>query len=391
MSSNLRGAVMACLVLAVAPSLQGCGRRPPPPSFGPLEVGVVTVESQPVTLQTELPGRTNPLAISDVRPQVSGVIKARLFTEGSNVKAGQVLYQIDPAPYRAAYDQAVAQLASAQANLATAKLKADRYADLVKINAISHQDADDAKAAYGQAAAAVAQQKAALEAAKINLDYTRVTAPIAGRIGRSTYTQGALVTASQTDALTTVQKLDPIYVDISQSATDLLALRRSIAAGQVGQAGAAEVSLKLEDGSSYPLKGRLEFADVTVDQTTGAVDLRAIFPNPKGELLPGMYVRAVVDQGVAKAAILAPQQGVSHDAKGDATAMVVNAQGVAELRPLKTGQAIGDKWLVTDGLQPGDKLITEGLLKVQPGMPVHAVPAGSAPAPPPGAGGAAAR
>jgi RND family efflux transporter MFP subunit len=237
----------------------------------------------------------------------------------------------------------------------------------------------------------VAQQKAALETARINLGYTRVTAPIAGRIGRSTYTPGALVTSGQTDALTTVQALDPIYVDISQSSDALLALRRGIASGQIGADGAATVTLKLEDGSEYPLKGKLEFADVTVDQTTGAVDLRAVFPNPKGELLPGMFVRAVVRQGVANGAILAPDQGVTHDAKGDATAMVVNAQGVAELRQLKATQAIGDKWLVTDGLKPGDQLITEGLLKVQPGMPVHAVPAGSVSAPPPGPGGAAGR
>lgn len=361
--------------------------------MAPPEVGVVTIEAQPVVLQTELPGRTSPYAISDVRPQVNGIIKERLFTEGSNVKAGQVLYQIDPAPYRAAYDQAKAQLANAQANLVTAQLKSDRYADLVKINAISRQDADDAKAAYGQAAATVAQQKAALETARINLDYTKVTAPISGRIGKSSYTQGALVTAGQTDALTTVQRLDPIYVDIAQSSTELLRLRRSVASGQVGGAGArtATVSLKLEDGSTYPLQGHLEFTDVTVDQTTGAVNLRAVFPNPDGVLLPGMYVSAVVDEGVVKAAILAPQQGVARDEKGNPTAMVVDAQGEAALRELKTDRAIGDKWLVTDGLRPGDRLIVEGLLKVRPGVAVNAVPAGSPAAPPQGPAGPAAQ
>jgi membrane fusion protein (multidrug efflux system) len=355
--------------------------------MGPPEVGVVTIEAQPVSLEAELPARTTPYQVSDVRPQVNGIIKARLFVEGSNVKAGQVLYQIDPAPYQAAYDQAAAQLANAQANLVTAQLKAERYADLIKINAVSRQDADDAKAAYGQAAATVAQQKAAVESAKINLGYTRVTAPISGRIGRSSYTVGALVTASQTDALTTVQSLDPIYVDIPQSSTQLLALRRSLASGQLVSAGpqTATVSLKLEDGSAYPLKGRLEFADITVDQTTGAVDLRAVFPNPQGVLLPGMYVRAVVAQGVAPQGILAPQQGVSRDQKGDPIAYVVGPDGKTELRQLKTGQAIGDKWLVTDGLAPGDRLIVEGLLKVKPGMAVHAVPAGSPPQAPPSA------
>jgi len=384
MSGKASGVALLWLFVATVPVLEGCGRHASAPPMGPAEVGVVTLTAQPVTLQTELPGRTSPYKISDVRPQVNGIIKARLFTEGSNVKAGQVLYQIDPAPYKAAFDQAAAQLASAQANLTTAKLKADRYADLVKINAISRQDADDAQAAYGQAAAAVAQQKAALESARINLDYTQVRAPISGRIGKSTYTQGALVTASQTDALTTVQALDPIYVDIAQSSSELLALRRSIADGAVGAApsNVATVSLKLEDGSTYPLPGRLEFADVTVDPSTGAVSLRAVFPNPKGVLLPGMYVRAVVDQGVAKSAILAPQQGVTHDQKGNPTAYVVGADGKAELRELKTGRAIDDKWLVTDGLRAGDKLIVEGLLKVQPGVPVHAEPAG-APSPGP--------
>ena len=380
------------LVLAGAPLLlEGCGGhqggRPAP---GPPEVGYVVVESQPVTIDTELPGRTSPYGSSDVRPQVNGIIKARLFTEGSNVRAGQLLYQIDPAPYQAAYDQAKAQLANAQAALTTAKLKADRYADLIKINAISHQDYDDARAAAGQAEATVAQQQAALEAAKINLGYTRITAPISGRIGRSAFTAGALVTSGQTTALTTIQALDPIYVDIPQSSADLLKLRRSLSSGQLDAAGpkTATVRLVLEDGSPYPAPGRLEFTDVTVDQTTGTVNLRAVFPNPSGVLLPGMYVRAIVDQGVAKSAILAPQQGVSHDEKGDPTALVVGDDGKAELRELKTDRAIGDKWLVTDGLKPGDKLIVEGLLSVQPGAPVTAKPATNIAAPAPGAAAA---
>src|ERR1019366_7646513 len=252
--------------------LQACGGRPAQHQGIP-EVGVVVVRPQAVTLQTELPGRTNPYAISDVRPQVGGIIQARLFVEGADVRAGQVLYQIDPATYKAAYDQAAAQLASARANVVTARAKAERYAALVKINGVSRQDADDANAAWLQAAAAVQQNQASLQSARINLDYTRITAPISGRTGRSTFTKGALVTPGQADALTTVQTLDPIYVDISQSTSDLLKLRASLAAGALTTGGpdSTEVSLKLEDGSDYPLKGKLQFTDVTVDQTTGTV------------------------------------------------------------------------------------------------------------------------
>ena len=359
--------------------------------MGPPEVGVITVEAQPVTLTTVLPGRTSPFAVSDVRPQVGGILQARLFVEGANVHAGQVLYQIDPATYRAAYDQARAQLASAQANVATAKAKADRYAELVKINGVSKQDYDDANAAYLQAAAAVLQNQALVRSAKINLDYTRIIAPISGRIGKSAFTKGALVTASQADALTTVQTLDPIYVDINQSASELLKLRRDLANGALTNGGPAstEVSLKLEDGSDYPLKGKLQFADITVDQTTGAVTLRAVFPNPNGVLLPGMYVRAVVAQGGRAAAILAPQQGVTRDQTGAPVATVVDAQGKAEVRKLTTEGVVGDKWLVSDGLKAGDRLIVEGLQRVQPGVTVHAVAAGSPPpsGPPPSRAG----
>ncbi|MDR3513539.1 MAG: efflux RND transporter periplasmic adaptor subunit [Caulobacteraceae bacterium] len=368
----------AGLAAAAALVLQGCSPHGQGgQNRGPAEVGVVTIEPQSVTLQTELPGRTTPYETSDVRPQVGGIIKARLFTEGSNVKAGQVLYQIDPAPYRAAYDQAAAQLASAEANLVTTKVKAERYADLVKINGVSRQDSDDAEAAYRQAVATVQQDKASLESARINLDYTRVTAPISGRIGASAFTQGALVTASQTSALTTIQRLDPIYVDINQSASELLKLRRDLAAGQLNRGGAASmvVRLKLEDGSDYPLDGKLQFTDVTVDQTTGSVTLRAVFPNPNGVLLPGMYVHAVVTEGVDNQGLLAPQQGVTRDQTGQPTAWIVDAQNKAQLRTLRTAQAIGDKWLVSDGLKAGDRLIVEGVQRVQPGASVHAVPA----------------
>jgi membrane fusion protein, multidrug efflux system len=376
-------ALVNCVLL-----LQACGGRPPP-QHRMAEVGVVTIQPQSVTLQTELPGRTTPFAVSDVRPQIGGIIQSRLFVEGADVKAGQVLYQVDPSTYRAAYDLAAATLASARANLVTAAAKAQRYADLVKIDGVSHQDNDDAKAAFLQAGAAVQQDEANLRSARINLGYTKITAPISGRIGRSMFTKGALVTPSQTDALTTVQTLDPIYVDISQSTSELLKLRRSLDQGALTTGGPAstEVSLKLEDGSDYPLKGKLQFTDVTVDQTTGAVTLRAIFPNPKGVLLPGMYVRAVVAEGDKSQAILAPQQAITRDEAGRPVAMIVDATGHAQTRVLTTADAVGDKWLVLDGLKPGDRVIVEGLQKVKPGDKVRAVPAGSPPPAAPGPNG----
>ncbi|HEY5107830.1 MAG TPA: efflux RND transporter periplasmic adaptor subunit [Caulobacteraceae bacterium] len=391
-SQRLAIAGVSGLMLA-APALWGCGAHQPakPPDRGPPVVGVITIEPQPVPLQTELAGRTTPYEISDVRPQVGGIVKARLFKEGAIVRAGQVLYQIEPAPYQAAYDQAKALLASAQANVATTRAKAERYGGLVKINAVSKQDYDDAEAAYKQAAANVQQQRAAVESAGLNLGFTRVTAPISGRIGISTVTQGALVTASQTTALTTIQKLDPIYVDLTQSATELLALRRDMALGQItgGGPATARVRLELEDGSAYPIPGLLQFTDITVDPTTGGVTLRAVFPNPAGVLLPGMYVRAVVTEGIVGAGLLAPQEGVARDEKGQPTALIVDAQGRAQLRPLRTARAIGDKWLVTAGLNQGDRLIVEGVQAVHPGAPVHAVLASTLPGPfaaPPGAG-----
>ena len=372
-------------LMLAASALWGCGADKPtePPDRGPPVVGVVVIEPQPVPLQTELAGRTTPYEISDVRPQVGGIIKARLFKEGAIVRAGQVLYQIEPATYQAAYDQAKALLASAQANVAATRVKAERYGQLVKINAVSKQDYDDAVAAYKQAAASVQQQRAAVESAGLNLGFTRVTAPISGRIGISTVTPGALVTASQTTALTTIQKLDPIYVDLTQSATDLLALRRDMALGQVSSGGpaTARVRLKLPDGSDYPSPGMLQFTDVTVDPTTGGVTLRAVFPNPTGALLPGMYVRAVVTEGVVGAGLLAPQEGVARDEKGQPTALVVDPQGRAQFRRLQTARAIGDKWLVTSGLNQGDRLIVEGIQAVHPGAPVRAVLASTLPGP----------
>ncbi|WP_374575800.1 efflux RND transporter periplasmic adaptor subunit [Phenylobacterium sp.] len=372
-------ALTATLLFGAAIALAGCGENKAPQTGGAPEVGIVTIAAQPVSLDTELSGRTTAYQTSEVRPQVAGIIKALLFKEGSQVSAGQALYQIDPAPFRAAYDQAQAALANAQANLAAAKLKSDRYAELVKIEAVSKQDADDALAAYKQADASVAQQKAAVESAKINLDYTRVTAPISGRIGKSSSTVGALVTANQTTALATIQKMDPMYVDLTQSSTELLKLKASLSNGGAVPA-SASVRLTLENGAEYPIAGRLQFTEVTVDPDTGSVTLRAAFPNPQGLLLPGMYVRARLAQAMEPEAILAPQQGVARDPKGRATALVVGAGNKVESRELTVDRVVGDKWLVTSGLKAGDRLIVEGTDKVKAGETVKPVAAGS-PAP----------
>lgn len=366
----------AIVLTIVAVSLGACGKPNGQMQGGAVEVGVVVMQPQTTPLTVELPGRTSAIETSDVRPQVSGIVEARLFTEGSDVRRGQVLYQIDPATYRAALAQAQGQLANARAGLTSARLKAQRYADLVKINAVSKQDADDATAAFQQASAAVQQAQASVQSAAINVGYTRVKAPISGRIGASTVTRGALVTANQATALTTIQRTDQMYVDITQSASELMKLRQQLQSGNLGRGGVA-VRLKLENDVDYDQTGTMQFTDVTVDQGTGAVTLRALFPNPRGVLLPGLYVRAMVDQGVRANAILAPQTGVSRDLRGDPIAMVANAQGKAEQRNLQLGAAIGDKWLVLSGLHGGDRLIVEGLQKVKPGAPVKVVPAGS--------------
>ena len=382
---------LATVLTTLVLSLGACS-KPPQRQAGPPDVGVVTLTAQTVTLKTELPGRTAPYAISEVRPQVSGIVLERLFTEGSNVKKGQPLYRIDPAPYRAAVNQAKAQLANAQANVQSVKLKAERYADLVKIKAVSQQDYDDAAAAYGQAQASVQQAQATLDTAQINLGYTEIRASISGRTGRSDVTQGALATAGQATALTTIQTLDPIYVDVTQSTAELLRLEAELRSGRARRDAplSAKVQLTLEDGSTYPLDGKLQFTDVTEDPASGTVTIRAVFPNPQGVLLPGMFVRARVPEAMAPNAILAPQQGVSRDPKGGATVLVVNGQNKAELRPIELGQAVGPNWLVTKGLQPGDRMIVEGLQRAQAGKPVHPVPAGSPPtrpSGPPGQGG----
>lgn len=335
------------------------------------EVGVVTLRGQSVTLSSELTGRVNATMTSDVRPQVDGIIKQRLFTEGAEVKAGQVLYQIDPASYQASYDQAAAQLKNAQATVQSTRLKSQRYAALVKENGVSQQDADDAKAAYLAAVASVAQYQAALETARINLAYTQVRAPIAGRIGISSVTPGALVTASQSDALATLRALDPIYVDLTQSSAQLLKLRRQQAALQRGAV--TPVAIKLEDGTPYAHAGKLELTEVAVDEATGSVTLRAVFPNPEHELLPGMYVHATVDNGVDPKAILAPQQGITRNAKGEATALVVDEKNKVAQRTVSAERVVGSNWLIGSGLNEGDRLIVEGTSKVTIGAAVKPV------------------
>jgi membrane fusion protein (multidrug efflux system) len=327
-------------------------------------------------LTTELPGRTSAYRVAEIRPQVNGLIQKRLFKEGSNVKAGQALYQIDSAPFQAAFDNAKAALGRSEANLSAIRLRAKRFEELLADKAVSQQDYDDAAAALKQTEADIEYWKAMVETARINLGYTRITAPISGRIGKSGVTDGAIVTAYQPVALATIQQLDPIYVDVSQSTTELQRLRHSLEHGRLDQNGKNQkkVKLILEDAAAYPLQGTLQFRDVTVDPTTGSVILRVVFPNPKGILLPGMFVRAVVKEGVDEQAILIPQQAVSRDPKGNPLTLVVDAEGKVERRILTLDRAIGDKWLVSSGLAAGDRVIVEGMLRVRPGTAVKEVP-----------------
>jgi len=372
-------------VLLVSIMINGCGQKsaasapsqPPPP-----EVGVVVVRPERVTLTTELPGRTSPHMIAEVRPQVNGIILKRVFTEGSDVKAGQMLYQIDPATYRAAFDSAKAAEARAEANLGSVRLKEGRYRDLVKIKAVSQQDYDDAYAGLKQAEADLASTRAAVESARINLAYTRVTAPISGRIGRSTVTDGALVTANQPVALATVQQLSSMYVDVTQSSSELLKLKQNLASGLMKSGGAdqARAKLLLEDGSAYPLPGSLKFSEVTVDQSTGSITLRATFPNPKQVLLPGMFVRAILEEGVNEHAILVPQRGVTRNPKGEPLVLVVASGEKVEQRPIKVVRTVGENWLVSEGLKTGDRVILEGIQRARPGTTVKVVSFGAKPA-----------
>ncbi|MEO5866392.1 MAG: efflux RND transporter periplasmic adaptor subunit [Sphingomonas sp.] len=349
--------------------LVACGKQdaPPPP---PPAVGYVAIAEQSVTLTNQLPGRTAAYETSDVRPQVNGLVEARLFTEGDQVARGQPLYRIDAQPYQAQVANARAALARARAAIASSAALARRYGELVKINAIARQDYENALTSAAQARADVAAQEAALRTTLINLARTTIRAPIAGRIGRSTYTTGALVTAAQTEPLATIQRLDPIYVDIQQSSADLLKLRQQILAGQVSRDGNAGIKLLLEDGTTYGPEGVLRFADVTVDATTGSQVIRALFPNPNGLLLPGMFVRAQLIEGTRAKAMLVPQRAVSRDERGNATVMVVGRDNKVEPRTLQTSRTVGDNWLVTGGIRPGDRVIVEGGMMLRPGMVV---------------------
>ncbi len=395
--------VIAVLIFT-AVLIVGCqSKSAPPAAAGPVEVAVVSVAAERVTLTTELPGRTSAYLVAEIRPQVNGLLQKRLFEEGAYVKEGQILYQIDPAPYQAAYDQAKAALVAAEANVATAeanvvtaeanlpaiRLRAERMKGLSAINAVGQQEYDDAGAALRQAEAnlvmiktavkgsraAVEVSRAAIESARINLSYTPIKAPISGRIGKSNITVGAMVTAYQPTPLAVIQQLDPIYVDVTQANTDLLSLRRRLESGDLkrGTASRMKVKLLLEDNTPYQHSGALQFQDVTVDPTTGSVILRMVFANPKQVLLPGTFVRAVVEEGVNEQAILAPQQGVTRDQKGNPIALLVNSEHKVEQRPLTLDRAIKDKWLVTKGLAPGDKMIVEGNQKVRAGDTVKVV------------------
>lgn len=363
----------ATLAVMLVVAVSGCEKNeaPTPTPVAPA-VTVVTLTAQEVSLTRELPGRTSAFLVAEVRPQVNGIVKKRLFTEGAQVKAGQHLYQLDDAIYQAEYASAKANLARAQATLKLAELNAARTAELVKIDAVSRQDNENAEAALNQGKADVAAAQAALQSNSVTLGYAQITSPITGRIGKSSVTQGALVTANQPAALATVQQLDPVYVDLTQSSSELLQLRKDVAAGRLTESGNFPVQIVLEDGSIYQHAGKLAFADVTVDPSTGSFALRVTVPNPDNILLPGMYVRALVGNGISKNAILVPQQGISRDPKGNTTAMVLDKDGKVELRPVSVSRTVGDKWLVKNGLAAGDRVIVEGLQKIQPGIAVTA-------------------
>ncbi|WP_395334637.1 efflux RND transporter periplasmic adaptor subunit [Novosphingobium sp. BL-8H] len=361
--------IFGLLACVSALSLGACGQQQPAAPPAP-SVGTVTLTTESAELTNELPGRIAALETADVRPQITGVIRRRLFTEGSNVQAGQLLYEIEDAPYRAAVAQAKGSLATANATINSTALQAQRYKDLIAINAVSKQQYDDAAAAAQQARANVAAQQGALQAAQVNQNFTRIRAPISGRIGRSLFTPGALVSAAQTDALATIQRTDTVYVDVTQSAAQIIDLKQAMASGGVSEADGARIQLILPNGSVYPIEGRLQFADVTVDPNSGSVILRATFPNPNGLLLPGMYVRAKLVEGLRRNVILAPQQGVIRDPRGRATAMVVGKDNKVEVRQIEVDRAVGDKWIVTKGLNIGDRLIVEGLVNLRPGTVV---------------------
>jgi membrane fusion protein (multidrug efflux system) len=373
----------AVSALAGAVFLSGCGQseqaQGQTQAAQAVPVGVIEMQSKPLTLTKELPGRVSASRIAEIRPQVNGIIQSRLFVEGAEVEKGQALYQIDPSTFEAQVATSKAAITKAEASIANAKAKSERYKELLNIKAVSQQDYDEADAAYKGAKADLLTAQAQLKTAEINLNYSKVLAPISGQIGKSDVTAGALVSANQATALATITQLDPIFVDLTQSSSELTRLKKAIATGELDKDAAqhSKVELKMEDGTTYAHKGTLKFSEVTVDPSTGSVTLRAEFPNPEKLLLPGMYVRAVVVEGVKNDAILAPQRGVSRNTKGEPTAMVVSKDNKVEPRILKTDRTVGANWLVTEGLQSGDKLIVEGLQKIRPGAPVNPMPAES--------------
>lgn len=377
-----KSAVLPVAFLALL-AFSGCGKKSAAPDASPaaVEVGVVPVTAQAVTLTRELPGRTSAFRIAEVRARVSGIVLKRHFSEGDDVREGALLYTIDPAPYQAAFDSAKATLARAEAGATFARLQEERLKRLLESNTVSQQDYDNALAALRVAEAEVAAGKAAVQAAEINLGYTAVHAPISGRIGLSEVTEGAYVQAGAATLMATVQQLDPIYVDLTQSSTEVLRLRRALAEGRLTATGDgdAQVALLLEGERTYDEKGTLQFSDVTVDPSTSSITLRAIFPNPQSELLPGMFVRARLEEGSAADALLVPQLGVTRNTKGEPTALVVGAGDKVELRVLKIARAIGNQWLVTEGLESGDRLIVQNLQRIRPGAPVTAIPATNVP------------
>ena len=379
MSSFRPRAALPLTLIAVALAVSACGGNAPPAAvqMPPPEVTVVTLKSSDVTLSRELTGRVTPSLIAEVRPQVTGIVRQRLFTEGGSVRAGQALYQIDNTAFLADRNAAAAQVVRAQAALTTASLKAARSAELAKTQVISKQDNDNAQAALRQAQAELRAAQAGVQGANVPLGFTRVSAPISGKIGRSAVTAGALVNAGQPAALATIQQLDPMYIDLSQSSAELLQLRRETAAGNLASTAEVPVGIVLEDGSRYAHAGKMSFAETTVDPTTGSFIVRVVVPNPDQLLLPGMYVRAVLANGVRRNALLVPQQSVNRDPEGQASAMVVDAEGKAALRQVTVSRTVGANWLVEDGLKPGDRVIVEGLQKIRPGAPVRAVEQGA--------------
>ena len=381
---------LVALSLALSVALVACkGGGEPPQQGGPGQVTVVTLKPETVTLTRELAGRANGYQVAEVRPQVSGIVAKRLFTEGSVVKAGDPLYQLDDAAYRAQANSARAQLARAEASANAARLAARRSSELVKSRVISVQDDENAQAAWKQAEADVLAARASLDAANVTLGYARITAPISGQIGKSSVTQGALVSAGQAEPLATINQLDPIYIDVTQSSAELLQLRRELAAGRLEGASELPVDIVLEDGSTFAHKGKLEFSEVSVDPATGSYLMRVRVENPDQVLMPGMFVRAVLGSGVRPNALLVPMQGIARDPKGDTSAMVVDAEGKVAVRSVKVSRTVGDKWLVEDGLKAGDKVIVEGLQKIGPGMPVQATEKGAEAAKPAAAPAAA--